>query len=162
MVLSKLFRKVFLTESAQEFPKTVALVGGSFKPPHAGHWYMVEQYAKKADEVVILISDPKSAKSIRKPAGTPSSTPPIAAPCDSPKEVKLHLSPNVLAIFFTFATAKVLLFCDICKNLLHFCIFICACHFFVVILQRKIWFRHEDPGTDSTRKATESPHEAFP
>lgn len=71
MVLSKLFKKVFLTESAQEFPKTVALVGGSFKPPHAGHWYMVEQYAKKADEVVILISDPKSAKSIRKTsAGT--------------------------------------------------------------------------------------------
>ena len=71
MVLSKFFRKVFITESQQEFPHTVALIGGSFKPPHAGHWYMVEQYAKKADEVVVLISDPKSAKSIRKTsAGT--------------------------------------------------------------------------------------------
>ena len=27
MILSKLFKKVFLTESTQEFPRTVALVG---------------------------------------------------------------------------------------------------------------------------------------
>ena len=71
MVLSNLLKKVFIIESQQEFPRTIALVGGSFKPPHAGHWYMVEQYAKKADEVVVLISDPKSAKSMRKTsAGT--------------------------------------------------------------------------------------------
>ena len=71
MILSNLFKKAFITESQQEFPRTIALVGGSFKPPHAGHWYMVEQYAKKADEVVVLISDPKSAKSMRKTsAGT--------------------------------------------------------------------------------------------
>lgn len=71
MILSNLFKKVFLAESAQAFSKTVALVAGSFKPPHAGHWHMVEMYAKEADEVVILISDPKSEKSMRKTsAGT--------------------------------------------------------------------------------------------
>lgn len=56
----------FLNESNQVFQKTVALVGGSFKPPHAGHFAMVQEYAQKADQVVVLISDPKSAKSIRK------------------------------------------------------------------------------------------------
>jgi hypothetical protein len=33
--------------------------------------------------------------SITIPAGTPSSTPPIAAPCDSPKLVNVHLSPKL-------------------------------------------------------------------
>ena len=65
MILSKLFKKVFLTESKQ-FQKTVALVGGSYKFPTIAHWYMIEQYVDKADEVVILISDPKNPKSIRK------------------------------------------------------------------------------------------------
>ena len=68
MVLSKFFRKVFITESQQEFPHTIALVGGSYKPPTAAHWYMVEQYVAKADEVIILISDPKNPKSIRRTA----------------------------------------------------------------------------------------------
>ena len=68
MILSKLFKQVFITESKQEFSKTIALVGGSYKPPTAAHWYMVEQYAIKADEVIILISDPKNPKSIRRTA----------------------------------------------------------------------------------------------
>jgi hypothetical protein len=42
MILSKLFKQVFITESKQEFTKTIALVGGSYKPPTAAHWYMVE------------------------------------------------------------------------------------------------------------------------
>lgn len=44
--------------------KTVALVPGSFKPMHKGHWAMIEEYADKADEVIVIISDPK--KSVRK------------------------------------------------------------------------------------------------
>lgn len=40
--------------------KTVALVPGSFKPMHKGHFEMIKDYAKKADEVVVIISDPKS------------------------------------------------------------------------------------------------------
>ena len=61
----------YLLEEATEkkdFGKTIAIVAGSMKPPHAGHWDMVQQYAEKADEVIVLISDPKSQKSIRKTA----------------------------------------------------------------------------------------------
>lgn len=55
----------FLTESKpEEFDKTIALCAGSYKPCTAGHLFMIEQYAKTADEVIILISDPK--KSVRK------------------------------------------------------------------------------------------------
>lgn len=66
MILEKLFKRALIVESMQQFKKTVALVGGSYKPPTKAHWYMVEQYTKIADEVVIIVSDPKSAKSIRK------------------------------------------------------------------------------------------------
>jgi hypothetical protein len=46
-------------------PKTIALVAGAFKPPHQGHVQMVKKYATKADEVVILISNPlKKQRSI--------------------------------------------------------------------------------------------------
>ena len=56
----------FLLESKHKFSKTVALVGGSYKPPHCGHLDMVMKYADMADEVKVIISDPKSEKSIRK------------------------------------------------------------------------------------------------
>lgn len=46
--------------------ETIALVGGSFKPFHAGHWDMIEQYSKIADKVIVLISDPQNEKSKRK------------------------------------------------------------------------------------------------
>ena len=65
MVLSNLLKKVFIIESQQEFLRTVALISGSFKPPHAGHFDMIQKYADKADEVVVLISNPKSKKSLR-------------------------------------------------------------------------------------------------
>ena len=45
--------------------KTIAIMPGSYRPPHIGHWYTIEQYAKKADEVVVIISAP-SKKSERK------------------------------------------------------------------------------------------------
>jgi len=46
--------------------KTIAIVPGSWRPPHMGHLDMVMKYAKRADEVVVIISDPKSSKSQRK------------------------------------------------------------------------------------------------
>lgn len=39
-------------------PKKVAIIPGSFKPPHIGHLQLVEQYSKMADEVVVIISSP--------------------------------------------------------------------------------------------------------
>jgi cytidyltransferase-like protein len=41
-----------------DFPKTIAIVPGAFKPPHKGHLDMVRKYAAGADEVIILISRP--------------------------------------------------------------------------------------------------------
>ena len=36
---------------------TVAIVPGSFKPPHKGHWEMVMAYVGMADKVIVLISN---------------------------------------------------------------------------------------------------------
>ena len=41
--------------------KRIAIVSGSFKPPHKGHLYMVNKYSKTCDEVVVLISAPSKA-----------------------------------------------------------------------------------------------------
>ena len=44
--------------------KTVALVPGSFRPPHNGHWEMIKHYSKIADKVIVVISEP-SEKNLR-------------------------------------------------------------------------------------------------
>jgi cytidyltransferase-like protein len=41
-----------------DYPKTIAVVPGAYKPPHKGHLDMVRKYASKADEVVVIISKP--------------------------------------------------------------------------------------------------------
>ncbi len=41
-----------------DFPKTIAVVPGAYKPPHKGHLDMVRKYAEMADEVVVIISKP--------------------------------------------------------------------------------------------------------
>ena len=51
--------------------KTIAIVPGAFKPPHLGHLGMVKTYSSMADEVVVLISSPKSQKSQRTINGMP-------------------------------------------------------------------------------------------
>ena len=43
---------------------TIALVPGSFKPPHKGHYEMIRQYAELAYDVLVLVSAP-SEKSQR-------------------------------------------------------------------------------------------------
>ena len=48
-----------------DYPKTIAIVPGAFKPPHKGHLDMVRKYAAMADEVIVLISMPtKSGRSL--------------------------------------------------------------------------------------------------
>ncbi len=42
----------------QDYPKTIAVVPGAFKPPHKGHVDMVRKYAAVADEVIVIISKP--------------------------------------------------------------------------------------------------------
>ena len=43
-------------ESGLEEGRTVAVIPGAFRPPHIGHVSMVEQYANRVDEVVVLVS----------------------------------------------------------------------------------------------------------
>ena len=42
----------------RDYPKTIAIVPGAFKPPHLGHLDMVRKYAAGADEVMVIISKP--------------------------------------------------------------------------------------------------------
>ena len=47
-------------QSDQQFEfedMTLAIVPGSFKPPHKGHWEMVMNYVNKVDKVIVLISN---------------------------------------------------------------------------------------------------------
>jgi cytidyltransferase-like protein len=46
-------------------PTSIAVVGGAFKPPHLGHVDMVDHYSSLADQVKVIISNPKSARSQR-------------------------------------------------------------------------------------------------
>lgn len=55
----------------------IALVPGSFKPPHKGHYQMVSIYSGMAKEVVVLISSP-SSKSERKTKTGKVITPEVA------------------------------------------------------------------------------------
>ena len=47
-------------ESEKDFiykDMTLAIVPGSFKPPHKGHWEMVMSYVDEVDKVIVLISN---------------------------------------------------------------------------------------------------------
>jgi len=59
--LKTIFENTFkiCSESGKSGSETVAYIAGSFKPPHAGHFAMVKEYAKRADRVVIVVSNPK-------------------------------------------------------------------------------------------------------
>ena len=46
-----------LTNNFQYINKTLAMVPGSFKPPHKGHWNMILEYVKLSDYVYIFISN---------------------------------------------------------------------------------------------------------
>ena len=64
MILLEYIFKRYMFEDAVE--NSIALVPGSFRPPHAGHLDMVKQYSKMANKVVVIISNPKTA--VRKTA----------------------------------------------------------------------------------------------
>jgi len=52
--------------------QTIAILCGAFRPPHVGHYKMIEAYSEFADEVRVIISAPsKNSKSCRLVNGTP-------------------------------------------------------------------------------------------
>lgn len=56
-------RESLLREQVEEH--SVAIFPGSFKPPHKGHMAVVSYLATMHDEVIIIVSDPVTQKSIR-------------------------------------------------------------------------------------------------
>lgn len=42
--------------------KTYALIPGSFKPAHRGHYEMIKWYSTLADEVIVVLSEPKKPR----------------------------------------------------------------------------------------------------
>ena len=65
----------FDDKNRKKYGPTIALVAGSLKPPTAGHWYMVREYAKMADKVIVIISKPTAKNSIRQTANGKQITP---------------------------------------------------------------------------------------
>jgi len=51
---------------AEKIKADVAIVPGSFKPPHKGHFQLMKDYLKHdANKVIVLVSNPTNHKSIR-------------------------------------------------------------------------------------------------
>jgi cytidyltransferase-like protein len=62
MIFDKLIN-LFLESFTQ---RTIAIVPGAYRPPHKGHFEMVEQYSRMSDKVIVLISpDNPSARAKR-------------------------------------------------------------------------------------------------
>lgn len=61
----KTYLNYLLESSYTKYDKTIAIIAGSYKPPTAGHLYMVEHYSKIADDVIVLISNPQNKNSMR-------------------------------------------------------------------------------------------------
>ena len=73
MIFEKLVKHYFnvINEFVHEQTnvETIAMVPGSFKPPHKGHYAMIEHFSNISDRVIVVISDPQSEKSIRRTPG---------------------------------------------------------------------------------------------
>lgn len=60
MKFDKKYNEIILeySENQKRFQNiTLAIVPGSFKPPHKGHWDMIMEYAMQSDKVLVLISN---------------------------------------------------------------------------------------------------------
>jgi len=75
----KTFREFFQGEETATSENVVVFVPGSFKPPHRGHYEMVEAYSKQYPQgkIKVLISKPSEAKK-RKTAEGKEITPQVA------------------------------------------------------------------------------------
>jgi len=68
MIFEKLVNQ-FLAVLSEQNEEIIAMVPGSFKPPHKGHYEMIEHFSNISQKTIVVISDPQSEKSIRR---TPS------------------------------------------------------------------------------------------
>ena len=59
----------FVHINEQPNTETIAMIPGSFKPPHKGHYAMIEHFSNISDRTIVIISDPQSEKSVRRTPG---------------------------------------------------------------------------------------------
>lgn len=57
----------FVHINEQPNTETIAMIPGSFKPPHKGHYAMIEHFSNISDRVIVVISEPR--ESIRRTPG---------------------------------------------------------------------------------------------
>ena len=65
MIFEKLVNQ-FLAVLSEQNEEIIAMVPGSFKPPHKVHYEMIEHFSNISQKTIVVISDPQSEKSIRR------------------------------------------------------------------------------------------------
>jgi len=68
MIFEKLVNRILSVLNEQN-AEVISMVPGSFKPPHKGHYAMIEHFSNISDKTIVVISDPQSEKSIRRTPG---------------------------------------------------------------------------------------------
>jgi len=108
----KTFREFFQDEETATSENVVVFVPGSFKPPHRGHYEMVEAYSKQYPQgkIKVLISNP-SEKRKRKTAEGKEITPQVAKEIFEFYTAQLHnvevdISPEASPVGIAFEALK--------------------------------------------------------
>jgi cytidyltransferase-like protein len=68
MIFEKLVNRILSVLNEQN-AEVISMVPGSFKPPHKGHYAMIEHFSNISDKTIVVISDPQSEKSVRRTPG---------------------------------------------------------------------------------------------
>ena len=68
MIFEKLVNRILSVLNEQN-AEVISMVPGSFKPPHKGHYAMIEHFSNISEKTIVVISDPQSEKSIRRTPG---------------------------------------------------------------------------------------------
>jgi len=68
MIFEKLVNRILSVLNEQN-AEVISMVPGSFKPPHKGHYAMIEHFSNISEKTVVIISDPQSEKSVRRTPG---------------------------------------------------------------------------------------------
>lgn len=68
MIFEKLVNRILSVLNEQN-AEVISMVPGSFKPPHKGHYAMIEHFSNISEKTIVVISDPQSEKSVRRTPG---------------------------------------------------------------------------------------------
>jgi len=68
MIFEKLVNRILSVLNEQN-AEVISMVPGSFKPPHKGHYAMIEHFSNISEKTIVIISDPQSENSVRRTPG---------------------------------------------------------------------------------------------